>query len=60
MAGPMWILCVCIPCVFIIIHSEFLAQLAIVQPDYSRVQDILIDNKTFTSIGGLVFEIFEG
>lgn len=38
-----------------VIHGEFLVELAIAQRDDSKVQDIVIDNKTFTSIGGLVY-----
>lgn len=42
------------------IHSEFLARLRIAQQEDSRIQQLTIDDQTFTTVGGLIYEIHNG
>lgn len=42
------------------IISEFLARLAIAQREDERIKNIVIDDKTFTSIGGIIYEVADG
>ncbi|CAI6372644.1 unnamed protein product [Macrosiphum euphorbiae] len=40
-----------------VLHSEFLARLKIAQQDDPHIQQLTIDDQTFTKVGGLVYEI---
>lgn len=42
------------------LHSEFLARLKVAQQDDPHVQQLTIDDHTFTQVGGLVYEIQNG
>lgn len=42
---------------YIIIHSEFLARLILAQKEDPRIQMMVIDDKTYTIFGGLIYKI---
>lgn len=43
-----------------VIHSEFLARLRVAQQEDLRIQQMTIDDQTFTTVGGLIYEIRDG
>jgi len=43
-----------------VIHSEFLARLRVALQEDSRIQQMTIDDQTFTTIEGLIYEILNG
>jgi len=42
------------------IHCEFLVRLRVSQQEDLRIQQMTIDDQTFITVGGLIYEIFNG
>lgn len=42
------------------IHSEFLTRLRVAQQEDLHIQQMTINNKTYTTVGGLIYEIRNG